>query len=110
MHWKTRFGISLCTGVAAVSSILLCGMTTADRIPTESSAPQSSAKSASDVNTEYCLRNYNGWIGVYQGDDLLYCSEILVDTLPASDQTMLETGIQTESWDKLLLLLEDFGS
>ena len=110
MHWRIRFGIILCAGAAAVGSLLLCGMASPAPISTESVVQQTSAPQETNDPTVYSLRSYNGWIGVYQGDTLVYCSEILVDTLPISDRHILDTGIETESWDKVLLLLEDFSS
>lgn len=114
MHWRTRFGISLCAGAAAAGSILLCGMAPSAPISAESAesaAPQPAVVSQDRGSAAvYSLRSYNGWIGVYQGETLVYCSDILVDTLPNSDRSILERGIETESWDEVLLLLEDFGS
>ena len=110
MHWRTRFGIILCAGAAAAGSLLLCGMASPAPISTESVVHQTSAPQETSNPTVYSLRSYNGWIGVYQGETLLYCSEVLVDTLPISDRRILDAGIETESWEKVLLLLEDFSS
>lgn len=110
MHWKARLGISLCAAAVALSSILLCGMTPTEQISAETEAVPPAAEAALETGTAYSLRNYKGWIGIYHGEELLCCSEILVDTLPDSDRTLLETGIEAQSWDNLLLLLEDFSS
>lgn len=109
MHWKTRFGVSMCMGITAISSILLCGMGSSGQISTDTTTQKSVSQHAS-ADTGYCLRNCNGWIGVYLGEELIQCTEISVDTLRIGDQQMLEKGIHTESWNELLLLLEDFGS
>ena len=110
MHWKTKFRISICMFIAAVSSILLCGILPSDRASADSIIEQQPISQEESVDNYYYLRDYNGRIGVYQGEKLLQCTEIPVSSLRNSDQLLIEKGISTDSWDDLLMLLEDFGS
>lgn len=111
MHWKTKYRISVCMAAAAAGSVILCGLFPADRAVADNTAADSPpAVQAEPADTRYYLRDYNGWIGVYQGEELLHCTEISVDSLRNRDRLLLEEGIQTDSWDELLLLLEDLGS
>ena len=111
MHWKTKYRISVCMVVAAVSSVLLCGLLPADRASADNTAEQQQPiTQTAPVDNRYCLRNCNGWIGIYQGEELIRCTEIPVDSLRNSDRLLLDEGIHTDSWDDLLMLLEDFGS
>lgn len=111
MHWKTKYRISICMVVAAIGSILLCGLLPADRVSADST-PKTvpSTTQTAPVDNRYCLRSCNGWIGIYQGEELLRCTEIPVSSLRNSDRLLIEKGIRADSWDDLLMLLEDFGS
>ena len=97
--------------IAATGSVLLAGLVPSDRASADNAVEQQHPIAQTEtVDNRYCLRNCNGWIGIYQGEELLRCTEIPVNSLRNNDQLMLEKGIHTDSWDDLLMLLEDFGS
>ena len=66
------------------------------------------AASASD----YCLRDWQGYIAVFEGagDTPKTVTEIPTETLNNVDRAKLKTGIRAETREELLSLLEDLSS
>lgn len=62
--------------------------------------------------TAYTIREYQGHIGVFQGQDPAPIQEVdvLVETLPPSDRALLAKGIQADTETQLRSLLEDYES
>jgi hypothetical protein len=61
----------------------------------------------------YWLRAYDGHIAVYDNqssDKPIIETTIDVDSLRTVDKAMLSNGIEAESYEDVLKLLEDFGS
>jgi hypothetical protein len=66
-----------------------------------------------DADTEtgvYTIKELDGRIGVFYMDDLIYFTDIEVDTLPSSDRILLHSGIETESYESVVRLLEDYST
>lgn len=91
------------TGSAAVKSI-----SDAD----ENNAPGQNVSLAAADKTVYCLRDWQGYIAVFEGDKETptTMTDIPTETLNKVDREKLKSGIEAETREKLLSLLEDFSS
>lgn len=56
----------------------------------------------------YVLKEYNGKIGVYENESLIYTLDIYVFTLPEVDKQLLKDGIIVSTKEKLYELIEDY--
>lgn len=56
----------------------------------------------------YMLKEYNGKIGVYENNSLIYTIDTYVFTLPEVDKQLLETGITVTSKTELFELIEEY--
>ena len=64
---------------------------------------------STDTSVSYCVKAYNGIIGVYDlSGSLMYTVEVYIKTLPASDRALLEKGIYASSYGELLEILGDY--
>ena len=98
--------LALATGIASIV-VAAAGPGENEYIPTYSMTEE--LETDSD-QTGYMLADDNGLIGVYQGGQLLYVTDIAVKGLRAVDRELLERGIETSSYEDVLKMLEDFGS
>ena len=56
----------------------------------------------------YMLKEYNGKIGVYENEALIYTLDTYVFTLPDVDKKLLRNGIVTTSKTELYELIEEY--
>ncbi len=108
---QTRFRIGLCTVLAFLALLL----TLLVLLPTsETTAVAALATDSDTAAPRYLLTARDGYIGVYDlrcdPPQLVTATDIPVNNLPSRDQAALEIGIQAQSREELLSLLEDFGS
>lgn len=54
----------------------------------------------------YILKEYNGKIGVFENESLIYTLNTYVFTLPENDKKLLNEGISVSTQEELYLLLE----
>ena len=67
-----------------------------------------SAESDSET-TIFILREYNGYIGVFNSSDVLIdLINVSTKSLPEADRNMLRTGIYAFSKNELISLIEDY--
>lgn len=59
-----------------------------------------------DLEKTYTLKEYNGKIGVYENDSLMYVLDTYVFTLPEKDKKLLNSGISVSTKEELYKLLE----
>ena len=57
---------------------------------------------------QYLLKEYNGKIGVYENDALIYTIDTYVFTLPELDKQLLRDGIIATSKEELYELIEEY--
>ena len=112
-----HFPLYACTGVLIISVILTSlavGMFLYTRIAeieaemqwiTDDSLPTN----VSEVS-KYVLREYEGRIGIFEGDGIVPTEvlNVYVFTLPAADRNALDIGITVYGTDALCALIEDF--
>lgn len=58
----------------------------------------------------YTLAEYNGVIGVYEGDRLLMTADVPLESLREVDREQIVRGIAVDTWEQAVRLLEDFGA
>ena len=56
----------------------------------------------------YILKDYNGKIGVYENDSLIYTLDTYIFTLPEKDKKLLSEGIAVSSKEELYQILEEY--
>ena len=90
---------------AIIAAVTMTGLAAfAGRIPEENAAVQ-------QVSPKFMLKEYNGVIAVFLEDGTPAVETgIAVSQLREFDRLLLEQGIEAESYEELLSLLEDFGS
>ncbi len=58
--------------------------------------------------TTYILKEYNGKIGIFENDALIYTLDTYVFTLPENDKKLLKDGITVSTKEELYELLEEY--
>lgn len=58
----------------------------------------------------YVLTEYEGGIGVWHGQELILTLPVELESLRKSDRELIRQGISSGDFQKILGLLEDFGS
>ena len=56
----------------------------------------------------YTLKDYNGKIGIYQNDSLVYTLDVYVFTLPEKDKKLLNEGITFSNIEELCSAIEEY--
>ena len=56
----------------------------------------------------YTLKDYNGKIGIYQNDSLVYTLDVYVFTLPEKDKKLLNEGITFSNIEELYSAIEEY--
>ena len=56
----------------------------------------------------YILKEYNGKIGIFENDALIYTLDTYVFTLPENDKKLLKDGITVSTKEELYELLEEY--
>ena len=57
---------------------------------------------------KFILKEYNGKIGVYENESLIYTLDTYVFTLPEADKQLLNKGIEASSLDELYKIIEGY--
>lgn len=60
------------------------------------------------VDTKYILKEYNGKIGIFENEALIYTLDTYVFTLPEYDKKLLNDGIEISTKEELYELLEEY--
>lgn len=58
--------------------------------------------------TEYCVKEYNGKIGIFENDSLIYTLDKYVFTLPEYDKKLLSSGINVSTKEELYKIIEEY--
>lgn len=61
-----------------------------------------------EPDKSYILTDCNGHIGVFSGGKLILLTNVKLDDLRSSDRALLEAGIEVDSYEALMRLLQDF--
>ncbi len=61
-----------------------------------------------DTETYYVLKEYNGKVGIYENESLIYTLDTYIFTLPESEKKLLSEGIKVSSQKELYELLEEY--
>ncbi len=59
-------------------------------------------------STKYLLKEYNGKIGIFENEALIYTLDTYIFTLPEKDQKLLSEGISVSSKEELYEILEEY--
>lgn len=59
-------------------------------------------------NDTFTLKEYNGKIGVYQNDSLVYTLDVYIFTLPEKDKKLLNDGITFSNIEELYMAIEEY--
>ncbi|MBQ4370028.1 MAG: hypothetical protein II784_03405 [Oscillospiraceae bacterium] len=80
--------------------------------PPESESPGSAAAFASgqEPAAGWLLAEKAGQVAVYSGGKMLFVTDIEPRTLRASDRELLRRGIEADSMEAVLMLIEDLSS
>ena len=105
-------------GILIISSIVICYFMLSDLIITSTEEIEINVdlpaddfnedKTPAEEKSVYELKEYNGKIGVYKNDALVYTINTYVFTLPESDKSLLKEGIKVYSEDELRELIEEY--
>ena len=65
-----------------------------------------------EVQTGYYLREFEGRIAVFEGDEFEpdYVLDVYLQYLPEYDREQLSQGIYVDTYEQLLTLMEDYSS
>ena len=79
-------------------------------LPSAAIKPQPAEQTDTSVQTVYLLKEYNGQIGAFAPGESepFYTLETPFSVLPAADQSALLSGIEADSKEELMRLIEDF--
>ncbi len=58
----------------------------------------------------YTLAEYNGYIGLFEGERLILMAEVPVAGLRRTDRELITRGINADTYEQAMRLLEDFGA
>ncbi len=99
--WILLLALSLAAvgGAASIAAAARFDEDTRERVSEESMAKRG-----------YVLAEYNGVIGLFEGDELLMTSDVPVSALRSADRELIARGITAETWEQAVKLLEDFGA
>ena len=57
---------------------------------------------------KYILKEYNGKIGIFENEALIYTLDTYIFTLPQNDKKLLSDGIEVSTKEELYKLLEEY--
>lgn len=60
------------------------------------------------IETIYVLKEYNGKIGIFENEALIYTLDTYIFTLPENDKKLLTEGISVSTQEELYDLLEQY--
>ncbi len=61
-----------------------------------------------DSKTSYILKEYNGKIGIFENEALIYTLDTYIFTLPEKDKKLLKDGIEVSTKEELYELIEEY--
>ena len=61
-----------------------------------------------DRITAYTVKEYNGKIGIFENDSLIYTLDRYVFTLPEYDKKLLSSGIEVSTKEELYEIIEEY--
>lgn len=79
-----------------------------DREFDEEYQPVFEENNVENEKTTYILKEYNGKIGIFENDALIYTLDTYVFTLPENDKKLLKDGISVSTKEELYELLEEY--
>ena len=79
-----------------------------DREFNEEYQPVFEENNVENEKTTYILKEYNGKIGIFENDALIYTLDTYVFTLPENDKKLLKDGITVSTKEELYELLEEY--
>lgn len=79
-----------------------------DREFNEEYQPVFEENNVENEKTTYILKEYNGKIGIFENDALIYTLDTYVFTLPENDKKLLKDGIIVSTKEELYELLEEY--
>lgn len=79
-----------------------------DREFNEEYQPVFEENNVENEKTNYILKEYNGKIGIFENDALIYTLDTYVFTLPENDKKLLKDGITVSTKEELYELLEEY--
>lgn len=77
-----------------------------DNITLNETAP--TFNEVTEGNTKYILKEYNGKIGIFENEALIYTLDTYIFTLPQNDKKLLNDGIEVSTKEELYELLEEY--
>ena len=94
--------------LALAAALVLGLLSTPQRTPPKAAPPTQSTQPA----YHYTLRDYNGLLAVYTGDnpEPIQIFEIFTDSLPPQDSARIRAGIGARDEKELQALIEDYTS
>lgn len=78
-----------------------------EKITYEGSEPVFEETNASK-KTIYTVKEYNGKIGIFENDALIYTLDTYVFTLPEYDKKLLSSGIEASTQEELYEIIEEY--
>ena len=60
------------------------------------------------TETLYLIKEFNGKIGIFENDALIYTLDVYIFTLPKKDQKLLSEGISVSSKEELYKIIEEY--
>lgn len=73
-------------------------------------APEPEAVEAPEESGGYVLTDAGGEIGVYRDGELILRTGVRLEGLRDVDRELVKAGIQSDSYEDILILLEDLGA
>lgn len=73
-------------------------------------APRQTSGPPEEPRGGYILTSVEGTVGVLRDGELILRTGLRVESLRAADRALVENGIHSDSFDEILMLLEDLGA
>lgn len=103
-------------GLIIVLSIVICYFLLSNKLLNIKNEPQDTMievnKPVDEIVSEtvqYEVKSYNGKIGIFKNNSLVYTLDTYVFTLPESDKELLKRGIILTNIDDLKKLIEEYA-
>lgn len=93
--------------LVAAATLALAGMA-AGAVAAAAYAAEEPPPEESPADLGYILTDCDGVIGVYRGDELILRTDVRLETLREVDRELLRAGIQAETYEAMMRLLQDF--
>lgn len=104
MKAKARLWILLTAAALALAGV------TAGAAAAASYEDRARPAEESPAELGYILTDYEGVIGVFRGGVLILQTDVRLDTLRRADRELLMEGIEVDSYEALMRLLQDFDA